>query len=86
MLPMFPDPLFELFFILSFVLVAVFFVAMIIRMFRWGRNAVPSASDSQALVKEREIIREVVKIRCPYCGNLYDETEDRCPHCGGKQT
>jgi aspartate carbamoyltransferase regulatory subunit len=43
-----------------------------------------------ATVKEKEIIREkefvkevVVKVRCPYCQNLYDETLDRCPHCGG---
>ena len=31
------------------------------------------------------IIREVVKIRCPYCGGLYDEVRDRCPYCGGKR-
>lgn len=29
------------------------------------------------------IQREIVKIRCPYCGNLYDQTLDNCPHCGG---
>jgi hypothetical protein len=34
----------------------------------------------------KEIIREkqvIVKIRCPYCKNLYEETYDKCPHCGG---
>ena len=37
-------------------------------------------------VAERTIIvREVVKIRCPYCGGLYDEVKDRCPYCGGKR-
>ncbi len=42
------------------------------------------ASDEEPLVKE--IIKEkqvIVKIRCPYCKNLYEETYDRCPHCGG---
>ena len=37
--------------------------------------------------KEKEIIREkevIVKIRCSYCRNLYNETLDKCPHCGGK--
>ena len=34
------------------------------------------------VVKEKEVI---VKIRCPYCSHLYDETLDRCPHCGGKR-
>jgi hypothetical protein len=33
----------------------------------------------------KEIIREVVKIRCPYCGSLYDEAEDKCPNCGAKR-
>jgi len=31
------------------------------------------------IIKEREII----KIRCPYCHRLYEETENKCPHCGG---
>jgi hypothetical protein len=34
----------------------------------------------------KEIIREkqvIVKIRCQYCSNLYDESLDKCPHCGG---
>lgn len=36
--------------------------------------------------QEKEIIREkevIVKIRCPYCHGLYDETRNSCPHCGG---
>ena len=39
-------------------------------------------------IKEKEIIREkevIIKIRCPYCQNLYDETLDKCPHCGAKR-
>ena len=83
---MFPDPLFELFFILSFVLVAVIIIFSIIRMIRASRTVLSSASETQTPVKEREIIREIVKIRCPYCGSLYVETENRCPNCGGKQT
>lgn len=38
--------------------------------------------------REREIIREkevIVKVRCPYCRNLFDETLDKCPHCGAKR-
>jgi hypothetical protein len=34
-------------------------------------------------IKEREVIREIVKVRCRHCGNLYDERDNRCPHCGG---
>ena len=38
-----------------------------------------------SVIKEREVIRQIVKIRCPYCSTLYDETYDNCPHCGGKR-
>jgi hypothetical protein len=41
----------------------------------------------EQIVKEKEIVREkevIVKVRCSYCNNLYDETLDRCPHCGGR--
>jgi len=34
------------------------------------------------VTREREIIKEIVKIRCRYCGKLYDQRLDRCPHCG----
>lgn len=35
------------------------------------------------MIKEREVIREIVKVRCRHCGNLYDERDNNCPHCGG---
>lgn len=34
------------------------------------------------IIKEKEVL---VKIRCSYCHNLYDETLDKCPHCGAKR-
>jgi hypothetical protein len=37
-------------------------------------------------VAVKETIKEktvTVKVRCPYCANLYDEALDKCPHCGG---
>jgi len=45
------------------------------------------------IVRERQIIREteitkkevIYKVRCPYCGKLYNEVLDVCPHCGGKR-
>jgi hypothetical protein len=81
---MFPDTIFFMFF---FVIIAVSIVATILRAIGFGRRDVlVPTSDGQQPVVEREIIREIVKIRCPYCGNLYDETEDKCPHCGGTKT
>jgi len=36
---------------------------------------------AKEIIKEKEII---VKIKCSYCGTLFDETLDTCPHCGAK--
>ena len=37
-----------------------------------------------AIVREREVIREIVKVKCSHCGNLYDQIEDKCPYCRGR--
>jgi hypothetical protein len=34
------------------------------------------------IIKEKEVI---VKVRCPYCAKLYDETENQCPYCSGSR-
>lgn len=33
-------------------------------------------------VKEREVIKEIVKVRCRYCGALNLQTENKCSNCG----
>jgi sporulation-control protein spo0M len=43
----------------------------------------PSASP---VIREREVIKEVVMIPCKYCGGLMSQTETACPHCGAKRT
>lgn len=35
-------------------------------------------------IKEIERVREIVKIKCQYCGNLYEENISVCPNCGGR--
>jgi hypothetical protein len=50
-------------------------------------SAIATAKRSQpppgATVTERWTIeRQVVKIRCRYCGNLGNEVDGRCPSCG----
>lgn len=53
----------------------------------------PAANDQERTKSEQSpgapnrvvIIREVVKIRCRYCGGLFDEVQDRCPYCGGRR-
>jgi hypothetical protein len=54
---------------------------------RIGAIEVPLAEEEK-VVREKEVIKEkevIIKIRCPYCHNLYDETLDKCPHCGAKR-
>jgi len=37
------------------------------------------------VTQTKEDIREVqviVKVRCPYCTMMYNETFDKCPQCG----
>ena len=43
----------------------------------------PSASP---VIREKEIVREVVMIPCKYCGTLMVQTETVCPNCGAKRT
>jgi hypothetical protein len=43
----------------------------------------PSA---QPVIREKEIIREVVMIPCKYCSSLMDQTLTCCPNCGAKRT
>jgi hypothetical protein len=43
----------------------------------------PSATQ---VVREKEVIREVVMIPCKYCGGLMPQTETVCPNCGAKRT
>lgn len=45
--------------------------------------AQPSAAP---VIKEREVIREVVMIPCKYCGTLMPQTETVCPNCGARRT
>ena len=86
---MFPqfETMFWTIFILSLIFIALWWVVLIIRIIKTrGKVQGQTTSEIQPIIKEKEIIREIVKIRCPYCGNLYDEKLDKCPHCGGKKS
>jgi hypothetical protein len=38
------------------------------------------------VIKEKEIVREVVMIPCKYCSSLMEQTVTVCPNCGAKRT
>jgi len=85
MLPPLFHTVFWAVFILPIILIAVFWVVFIIRMIKTaGGPQEQTGSGNQPIVKEKEIIREIVKIRSANCGNLCNEKLDKCPHCGGK--
>ncbi len=46
-----------------------------------GRVRWEERNNEPVVVQEKVI----VKVRCPYCGELYDETLDKCPNCGGSR-
>jgi hypothetical protein len=57
---------------------------------RWGTPAQVNEWEREeeerertVFFREKTVIKEVVKIRCPYCRSLYDQSHDRCPYCGG---
>ena len=61
---------------------------------RWSLKAKRKIASTREIekpsveIKEKEVVKEkevIVKIRCPYCHNLYNESLDKCPHCGGKR-
>jgi hypothetical protein len=78
--------LFWVFFIIIVVLIVASFVLSFWRTMKSGENMENQVlSQPSQPVAEREIIREVIKIRCPYCGTLYDENVGTCPNCGAKR-
>jgi hypothetical protein len=47
-----------------------------------ARVAAAAPPTAEARVVERVIIREIVKIPCPYCGELNENTQSNCSRCG----
>ena len=76
-------PLFTLAFAVIFILAIISIIVGIVQSIRKSQRQLTFENQQ---VREREIVREIVKIRCSYCGNLYDEKYDKCPHCGGKKS
>jgi len=81
------DTFSSMFMVVFVIILIMVILSAIVNFYRTLHKPEQSISTEPApVVKEREIIREIVKIRCPYCNNLYDEKYEKCPHCGGKRT
>jgi len=48
---------------------------------------VAKSTTAEKISKEREVIvKEIVKVKCRYCGMLVETTLSRCPNCGSLLT
>jgi len=54
-----------------------------------SKVAIPSTdvNAEHATIKAKKVVEErvIIKVKCPYCGTLYDQTLDRCPYCGASR-
>ncbi len=41
-----------------------------------------AARKKTEVIREREVIKEIVKVRCQFCGSLNLQTENKCSNCG----
>ncbi|MFX1355426.1 MAG: hypothetical protein ACFFGP_15845 [Promethearchaeota archaeon] len=48
---------------------------------RMSSKLIEQNIEEKVITKEKEVI---VKIRCPYCRGLYEETLNSCSHCGAR--
>jgi uncharacterized membrane protein len=81
------DSFFSSIMLFQVLFVIIFLLAVFTIIYRIVKGRSPEQQERMpTVIKEREIIKEIVKIRCPYCNNLYDETMDKCPNCGGKRS
>jgi uncharacterized Zn-finger protein len=57
-------------------------LAIQVGLIRLSSKLIEQPNEEKIVTKEKEVI---VKIRCPYCHGLFDETLNNCPHCGAHQ-
>jgi len=76
--PFGPPVWFQVLFVLTFITVIIVTIVRVLTVRR--------SETGSGVMKEREVIREIVKVRCRYCGQLYEERLDRCPRCGAQST
>jgi len=58
----------------------IMFIVIAIRKAR--KKEIPPTPQPPAIIKEREVIKEIVMIPCTYCGTLMPQAATSCPNCG----
>jgi uncharacterized protein YjeT (DUF2065 family) len=49
------------------------------------RRNVSFKPSTTTIVREREVVKEVVMVHCRYCGGLMPELSAFCPNCGARR-
>ncbi len=78
----FSDPFLTMIFVGMAAFGVLFISVAFYAVFKALHNAPMGPKEKGDVVKEREIVKQIIKVRCPYCGNLYDETLEKCSTCG----
>ncbi len=47
-----------------------------------GSTLAPTSTDSRPIVREREVVTEIVKVPCRFCGALISLSDPKCSACG----
>lgn len=45
----------------------------------------PTKPEKEVVIKEKEVVKEVVMIPCQYCGTLMPQTASFCPNCRARR-
>lgn len=70
------------FLISFFFLFVILTIAIVALVFRYRHNN--DQENLSEMNQETIIVKEIVKIRCRYCGITFDQGLDTCPNCGAR--
>jgi lipopolysaccharide biosynthesis regulator YciM len=74
---------FLLIFFISFFILVIIVVTLVFRA-KPAIDQQEEAKKKQDIDQEKIIVKEIIKIRCRYCGFTYDQGLDSCPNCGAR--
>ncbi len=62
--------------------VAIVGITIILLSLTQKTRTTADAQPTREIIREKETIREIVKIPCRHCGEFVPQEKDRCPNCG----
>jgi hypothetical protein len=71
--------------VIFFLLIIYFIIRAIRRKPTPPIASIPPPTSSPVVIREREVIKEVVMVPCRYCGGLMPQATTFCPNCGARR-